>query len=147
MKHHDEFYHPAPSSAPSFTASFSVDASTVALQWSPPPPDTHNGIVRKYIVNATAVQTGVSTLTNITGTTGIIVSLIPSFTYTFSVSAFTVSAGPYSAEVTISLPEDGEPYTNCFHLYSQSFAFSAKGLSQRCHGHIQFTVFYISLMV
>lgn len=106
-------HHLAPSTAPSFTASFSVDASTVALQWSPPPPDTHNGIIRKYIVNATAVQTGVSTLTDITGTTGIIVSLIPSFTYTFSVSAYTVLAGPYSNEVTISLPEDGEPSENC----------------------------------
>ena len=89
------------------TASFAVDSSTVALQWTPPPAADHNGIIRRYLINATAIQTGKYTLTETTGTTGIIVSLIPSFTYIFSVSAYTVSAGPYSPGITITLPEDG----------------------------------------
>ena len=89
------------------TTSYAVDSSTVALQWNPPPVEDHNGIIRKYLVNATAVETGKYTLTEITGTTGIIVSLVPSFTYMFSVSAYTVSAGPYSPVITITLPEDG----------------------------------------
>ena len=98
----------APSSAPSITTSFAVDSSTVALQWTPPPVEDHNGIIRKYLINATALQTGVSTITETTGTTGIVVSLIPSFTYVFSVSAYTVKAGPYTPLITISLPEDGK---------------------------------------
>ena len=88
-----------------------MDSSTVALQWTPPPVEDHNGIIRKYLINATAIQTGEYTITETTTTTGIVVSLVPSFTYLFSVSAYTVSAGPYTPTITITLPEDGKDYT------------------------------------
>lgn len=42
-----------------------------------------------------------------TDTTTIIGSLVPSFTYTFTVTAFTVAEGPYSQVYTITMPPDG----------------------------------------
>ena len=98
----------APSSAPVITASYAVNSRIVALHWNPPPVGDHNGIIRKYLINVTAVQTGNFLQTQTPGTLGIISSLIPSFTYKFSVAAYTVSAGPYSSVVTITMPEDGE---------------------------------------
>ena len=97
----------APNSPPVFTSTLALNSKTVALHWTPPPAEDHNGIIRKYIINITALQTGANFQSQSLGTLGIIVSLIPSFTYNFSVTAFTVSAGPYSSVVTINMPEDG----------------------------------------
>ena len=45
---------------------------------------------------------------NTTGTTAIIGELIPSYTYEFSVAAYTVATGPFTANINMTLPEDGE---------------------------------------
>ena len=97
----------APSSPPVITSGYSIDASTVAIQWDPPSPDYHNGIIRQYWVNVYTVETGMNRTEVFTGRVAIIGFLIPSFSYHFSVTAFTVAAGPYSTVFSITMPEDG----------------------------------------
>ena len=96
----------APDAAPTFTASFAVDSSTVALQWTAPALEYQNGIIQEYHINITNSITGTVKITE-TGTTAIITSLIPSFTYHFSVAAYTIDLGPYNLPVVITMPENG----------------------------------------
>ena len=102
-----------PTAAPSFTSAFAVDSSTVALQWTSPAFQYQNGIIREYWIRITNSITGTVEQTA-TGTTAIITSLVPSFTYYFSVAAFTVAVGPYNSPVVITMPESGM-YKHCYH--------------------------------
>ena len=97
----------APNSPPIITTHYAIDSTTVAFQWDPPPPQDHNGIIREYVVTISIVGSNESQTQIFTGTTAIIGSLIPSFTYQFTVAAYTIATGPYSASVNITLPEDG----------------------------------------
>ena len=97
----------APSSYPVITRGYSIDPSTVAIQWDPPSPDYHNGIIRQYWVNIYTVETRENRTEVFTDTVATIAFLIPSFSYHFSVTAFTVAAGPYSTIISITMPEDG----------------------------------------
>ena len=95
-----------PTAAPNFVSNITVDSSTVALQWVAPAVQYHNGIIREYWINVT--NSIIETMEVIeTGTTAIITSLIPSFTYHFSVAAYTVGVGPYNSPVVITMPESG----------------------------------------
>ena len=90
------------------TVAYTVDSSTAVLQWIPPTSQNHNGVIRGYTVNVTALNVGSFRQVGVTGTTAVIVSLVPSFTYTLSVAAYTVAIGPYSAPVNITMPQDGK---------------------------------------
>ena len=107
MHFHDSVqFYTAPDAAPTFTASFAVDSSTVALQWAAPPLENQNGIIQEYWINITNSLTGTVEMIE-TGTTAIITSLIPSFTYHCSVAAYTVGLGPYNSPAVITMPESG----------------------------------------
>ena len=97
----------APNSPPVITGYYAFDSRTVAFQWDPPPPQEHNGIIREYIVTTSVLGSNETQTQIFTGTTAIIGSLIPSFTYQFTVAAYTLATGPYSTSVNITLPEDG----------------------------------------
>ena len=106
----------APSIAPVISTGSSVDSRTVVIQWDAPSAEHHNGIIRRYIVNITILETGDTWTDSFSGTTAIIGSLIPSFTYRFRVTAYTVAAGPYSTVITIKMPEDGMLLVNFAHF-------------------------------
>lgn len=90
------------------TLSYVVDSRSVALQWTPPPGEYHNGVIRRYVVKIQVVGSNNSLIYfNTTRTTAIIGSLIPSYTYQFSVAAYTVALGPFTTLTTLTLPEDG----------------------------------------
>ena len=97
----------APNSPPVITTHYAIDSRTVAFQWDPPPSQDHNGIIREYIVTISIVGSNETQTQTFTGTTAIIGSLIPSFTYQFTVAAYTIATGPYSTSINITLPEDG----------------------------------------
>ena len=85
-----------------------LNSRTVLMQWSPPPPEDHNGVITKYIVNITSQNTASYRQVNVTGTSALIINLVASFTYYLSMSAHTVDTGPYSSYVVITLPQDGK---------------------------------------
>ena len=100
-------FYSAPNSPPVIITYYAISSSTVAFQWDPPPSQDHNGIIREYIVKISIVGSNETQTQIFTGTTAIIGSLIPSFTYQFTVAAYTIATGPYSTSINITLPEDG----------------------------------------
>lgn len=95
----------APVSAPNITFIQALDSSTVVIRWIPPVEESRNGQIRYYqiriVINATERLVYENT------TVAVLVSLIPSYTYAFSVAAVTVSVGPFSNTIEITMPEDG----------------------------------------
>ena len=89
-------------------STYAVNSKTVVLHYAPPPSEDHNGIIRKYVIRVTSHENGLTFQRESLGTLGVVTSLTPAFTYNFSVSAYTVSPGPYSSVATITMPEDGE---------------------------------------
>ena len=75
--------------------------------WDTIAPESHNGIVRHYLVSVLEVETSemnnytaVSTQLNIS-------SLHPYYTYTCNVAAVTNKVGPFSQVISIVTPQEG----------------------------------------
>ena len=85
-----------------------INARSLSLSWEPPPPDSLNGIIRKYIINLTDLYTGESAIHKSYNTSVKLCGLHPFTVYQVSVSAFTISAGPYTEILEAVTEEDGE---------------------------------------
>ena len=96
----------APVSAPHITFIQALDSSTVVIRWIPPVVESRNGQIRYYQVRI--VRNATEKLVYENTTVAVLVSLIPSYTYTFSVAAVTVNIGPFSNAIEITMPEDGK---------------------------------------
>ena len=84
-----------------------LSSTSISLSWIAPPLIDQNGIIREYRVTVTEVETDyVQELTS-TATTLIVSSLHPYYNYQCSVSAYTVSQGPYTDNITVQTFEDG----------------------------------------
>lgn len=87
-----------------------VYSQRVYLTWDPPPVMLQNGVIREYYINVSGIETRRVLQYKTTSTEIEITSLHPSYTYNFSVSAFTVALGPFSEPYTITMLEDGKYY-------------------------------------
>ena len=85
-----------------------VDSTTVSLSWNPPPPETQNGVIRKYIIEATETDTDREYVWESISNNIVIHSLHPFYTYEFIVAAYTVERGPFSYIVTLQTSQDGK---------------------------------------
>ena len=79
----------------------------ILLTWQPPAPSNQNGIIQHYAISVTEEETMrqfqlMSTTTSVTAT-----ALHPYYTYSFTISAVTVSEGPYSQTLSLRTLEDG----------------------------------------
>lgn len=97
----------APVEAPQNIEATAVDSNAIDLSWDPPPPDSQNGDIEHYLINATAAESEeivqlMSTMDSIR-----ISNLEPFYTYSFVISAITTGPGPYSSPVTVTTFEDG----------------------------------------
>ncbi len=99
----------APSHAPKNLSAVALDSTTLSLSWSALPSDHHNGVIRRYHIIVTEVETGRVFQVNSTATSATLLSLHPYFVYICAVAAFTTAEGPYSTNVSIRLPEDSKP--------------------------------------
>jgi len=98
----------APDAPPSRPQVLSFTSDSVLLTWQPPPADHMNGRLQHYRVSYREEETSdhwtvISDVNNVT-----LSGLHPYFTYAFKVRAETVAPGPYSAEQSIQLDEDGK---------------------------------------
>lgn len=83
--------------------------STIFISWSPPVVSFQNGVIRNYTINVINNETGGSEffVVNNNKTTLIVNNLKPFSVYFISVAASTVGVGPFTAFVSVTLPEGG----------------------------------------
>ena len=98
--------HTVPSAPPQNLTGNSFSSTHLQLEWTPPPADQQNGIIREYRIIFTELETGRTWNT----TTNRLVyeerGLHAYYEYQCSVAAVTVGAGP-AQTITVRQPEDG----------------------------------------
>ena len=105
--HHD--YSPTvPTGPPVLTLYYTIDSTSLYLSWTAPPLDQQNGLIRRYDLILTELDTGAvfsfsTARTNFTAT-----QLHPDYSYQIEVSAFTIGSGPRSPPLVLQTDEDGE---------------------------------------
>ena len=87
----------------------SVKSSTsIQVSWNPPLAELQNGQITEYRISLVELDTG-RELSYVSVTTSILIQFLhPSYTYECTVSAYTVSEGPYSETINVMMLEDGE---------------------------------------
>lgn len=98
----------APGVSPTNISTVFLDSRTLLLSWDPPPSDQINGVIDFYTIaifeaesmTNFAFESNISTIT--------LNDLHPFYTYTFQISASTVSAGPLSDPLVVQMPADGQ---------------------------------------
>lgn len=84
-----------------------VNASAVYIQWNPPTSDNHNGVIQRYLINISEVETSKQEQYYTNNLYITLTSLHPFYLYRYTVSAETISIGPPSLESSIRMPEAG----------------------------------------
>ena len=98
-----------PSDRPQNVTAVDIGPTSFTLQWSPPPPQYHHGIIQRYNIrvfegyNSEATDLLTSETTEVT-----VEGLQPYQLYQCTVAAETVDEGPHSAAVFVTTAEDGE---------------------------------------
>ena len=99
----------APEAAPTMLTANNVTATSFTLSWEPPESDLQNGVIRHYLIQVFETQTGNNLTYQVTARTVFTVGdLHPFYTYSFSVQAVTVAAGPLSLSESVRTLEDGK---------------------------------------
>lgn len=85
-----------------------MNTNSISLSWNPPPFEGQNGLIRRYRIIVTEVETGGTT--EVTSyTTGVTVGgLLAFYNYTCIVAAETIEVGAFSLGIRVQLPEDGK---------------------------------------
>lgn len=96
----------APSVSPVNVSGNASSSTSLHLEWSAPPPDTHNGVIRSYTILLYEEDTGLTLTYKALNTSKTIASLHPYYVYHCQVQAFTVSNGPPSEPVLITTLPD-----------------------------------------
>ena len=85
-----------------------MNSSALQLTWEPPAPEQRNGIIRGYLINATAWESGEYYEWMSDTMSLVISSLHPHYHYNLSVAANTIGLGPFSDNYTVLMPQDGK---------------------------------------
>ena len=95
---------------PTNVTAIRFDSSSIHIDWTHPPEDTHYGVIREYRLNMTELETG--TLSRVVvdsnSTEVVLESLHPYFTYHITIVPVTVEEGENYTEITIRTAEDGK---------------------------------------
>ena len=98
-----------PSDRPQNVTAVDIGPTSFTLQWSPPPPQYHHGIIQLYNIRVFERYNSLATVLLTSNTTEIVVGgLRPFQLYRCTVTAVTVEEGPHSAAVFVTTAEDGE---------------------------------------
>ena len=99
----------APSSPPSDVSYAQVTSTSFILSWTTPPPETHNGLIRHYIVRCTELENGAmfQQMTVNSSTERLVDSLHPHYSYYCAIAAVTIAEGPFSSNITVTTTQDG----------------------------------------
>ena len=94
------------------------DSRTLRLTWQPPNNNSRNGIIQRYYINITELNTQSSFVVETISESVVVYDLHPYYRYSCIVAAETVELGPFSVPVTIQLPEDGMCMIDYFVFHS-----------------------------
>lgn len=97
-----------PSLPPTEIQVLEVSAHNFSLDWSPPPEEAHNGIIRSYRLNVTELATGRYFTRHTSELQYAFLTLHPYYTYVFTVAAVTIRPGPPSEIVAVTTLETGK---------------------------------------
>ena len=95
-----------PSSAPLNVSLVNITSTSVIVQWNPPLPHDHNGLIRYYTITLIEITTNTYLTSNSTDLFIQFENLHPHYDYSFSISAVTIGLGPSNNGMFILL-EDG----------------------------------------
>ena len=84
-----------------------TDPTVLTLTWAPPVPERRNGLIQRYIISVTELETRTTELFNTTVESISITGRHPFYRYSYIVAAVTIGRGPYSVASIIHLPEAG----------------------------------------
>ena len=137
-------YNPPPSfpSAPSAPLNLTfppggVLNDSVTLIWLPP--QHPNGVVRFYEVVSLIDGLGVVTTTD-NSTTTVLSNLIPGFLYVFTVRAFTVAFGTFSASLSLNTADGEDTWST---IYERRKCPPVHGELNQCHCFILLSFFLL----
>ena len=99
---------PVPSGPPLSFQATPVNSSALRLTWEPPAAEQRNGIIRGYLINATALETGEHFQWMSPNAMPLVVSrLHPNYNYNFIITAVSLGPGQFSDVHSVQMPEDG----------------------------------------
>ena len=84
-----------------------LNATSALVNWIPPLPEHRNGILRGYTIRVVGSHTPEDYTVSISTTETAVGNLHPFYSYKFTVTAVTISAGPFSNPVTVMMPPLG----------------------------------------
>ena len=97
---------PAPSASPVGVSLSILSPYSLFITWELPPNDARNGEILHYNVRVVAwIDTNSAALWTTTELETTLERLRPNFEYTISIAATTVAQGPYSPEISVTMPE------------------------------------------
>ena len=97
-----------PSSAPENIQSYAVDSTSIYITWSPPLAEFQNGMIRRYLICVTEIETGNTFNYSTSLTSYVLHSLHPYYNYEIKVAAETIAPGPFSTPVIVQTLTDGK---------------------------------------
>ena len=104
------FHNPVPTAPPENLQLNPADSQTLVITWEPVAMEHTNGIITRYSVRLTELETGTILQFLVNDTMITVSDLHPFYTYSCSVAAETIGLGPFTAEQSVELPEDGKLY-------------------------------------
>ena len=113
LPYHTHIIQTAPSAAPSNLRVTRTSPYSLLLRWNLPPPEHRNGIIRRYAIILTPLSSGRRVQQSVFANRITIRNLKAHTTYRCKVAAYTIAAGPFTAEVNITTSEDGEYHYQC----------------------------------
>lgn len=96
-----------PTGPPQNVLAQSANPTTLNLSWSPPVADRRNGLIQRYTISVTELETGALEQFNTTAESFVVSGRHPFYRYSYVVAAETIGLGPYSVASVIHMPEAG----------------------------------------
>ena len=101
-------YSAAPTAPPENLIATALGSRTLHITWQPPVEEERNGIIRRYVINITELNSGTDFQLENATTEITVQNLHPFYRYSYSVAAETVALGPFTPGSIIEMPEDGK---------------------------------------
>ena len=108
-------YSAAPTAPPENLLATPLDSRSLRITWQPPVEEERNGIIRRYVINITELNSGNEYQLENASTEITVQDLHPFYRYSYSVAAETVTLGPFTPGSIIEMPEDGM-WMNLYHV-------------------------------